>query len=466
MYYSHFGLSAAPFQLTPTQGMPFLGRTHREALAALEWGLTDPNGFALLIGEPGTGKTSLILTLTEADHAGIRVIHVNRPIAFKEIVHLIAGEAGIAECDEPSMEFMRSFRERMASQKLRPVIIIDEAQGLADETLESLRLLANDAADGRFALQMILVGQPDLLNRLKRSPLRALDQRISTRAVLKRLERSEVHDYIDHRLQICGSSAAQLFSAAAIRALTRRGSRIPREINLLCHNSLILAYAAGRDRVDASMVRAAAAEYETQARSIGRSGLGGFFDRLRNFQNLSRGGLVIATLLGGAALGWPLAAHTRAAMRPRFSRPSVAAEVTVETPANDRARGEVARVDQSDGDRAAQAVTPTDRPAQSVVAPDQSAQSVAAPGQPAQPVTPTALERPAQPESSNSTSSDTSPLRAVVIEAGDNLSSIAEQYLGSKEPAVIQRLVAANPQISDMNLIHPGEIVHLPSGDK
>ncbi len=444
MYYSHFGLSAAPFQLTPNREMPFLGRTHREALAALEWGLTDPNGFALLIGEPGTGKTSLILTLMETDHAGIRVIHINRPIALKEILHLLASEAGIAASDEPSIEFMRSFRERMASQQLRPVIVIDEAQGLSDETLESLRLLANDAADGRFALQLILVGQPDLLNRLKRSQLRALDQRISTRAVLKRLERGEVHDYIDHRLQICGSSASQLFSAAAMRALTRRGSRIPREINLLCHNSLILAYAAGRDRVETSMVRAAAADFETHAGSIRGSGLGSFFYRLRNLPTVSRGALVIATLLGGAALGWPLAAHTGAAVRPHSSKPNItAATASFETRTNNSARGQVAQIDQRDVHRVAQSVTP----------PDQAAQ----------PVTPTALERPPQPQSSTSPSSNASPLKTVVIEAGDNLSSIAEQYLGSNDPAAIRRLIAANPQISDTNLIHPGEVVHVPS---
>jgi nucleoid-associated protein YgaU len=143
-------------------------------------------------------------------------------------------------------------------------------------------------------------------------------------------------------------------------------------------------------------------------------------------------------------LGWPLAAHTGAAVRPHSSKPSIAAAAaSFETRTNNSARGQVAQIDQSDVHRAAQTAAPAD-PA-------------------AQPVPPTALERPPQPQFSTSPSSNASPLKTVVIEAGDNLSSIAEQYLGSNDPAAIRRLIAANPQISDTNLIHPGEIVHVPS---
>jgi hypothetical protein len=223
-----------------------------------------------------------------------------------------------------------------------------------------------------------------------------------------------------------------------MRALTRRGSHIPREINLLCHNSLILAYAAGRDRVEASMVRAAAADYETNARSTHLSRLGDRFYRLRSLPNLSRGRLLVAAVLGGAALGWPLAAYTRLAARPQSSKSHVAAATSVETPTNNSARHQVARADQGEVRQAAQSVTPA---------------AVEAPAAPAQP-------QPSNPPSSNS-----SPLQTVVIGAGDNLSGIAEQYLGSNDPAAIRRLIAANPQISDTNLIHPGDIVRLPSED-
>src|SRR5690242_15383252 len=142
MYYHYYGLQASPFPVTPSGGSVYMGSSHREAFAALQWGLRDPNGFALIAGEPGTGKTSLILALLATEH-GTRIVYFSSPQSFPQILDGIAAELRIDPANFSQPRFARLIAAKLNLFRTRLVLVFDEAQALTDSTLEQLRLFVN-----------------------------------------------------------------------------------------------------------------------------------------------------------------------------------------------------------------------------------------------------------------------------------------------------------------------------------
>jgi len=266
MYYEHFRLNGAPFEFNPSASVLYMSAGHREGLAALEWGLSEPSGFTMLVGEIGAGKTTLIYSLLSSRRSGVRIAWVANPrISFEEMLRQILGQLGVNRSEKiGKFVLLQAFDAELA--KLGPdeclAVIIDEAQDLSDDALEDLRLLSNFQSLERRRLQIVLVGQLDLATRLASPKLRQLNQRIGARALLPTLQGNEIYDYVDYRLRAKGGDIKTLFTHGALKELALASGGIPRRINVLCHNALFNAFAQGEPCVTAENMRDAAHDYD------------------------------------------------------------------------------------------------------------------------------------------------------------------------------------------------------------
>lgn len=260
IYGEFYGLRETPFALTPDPRFLFLTPRQREALSNLRYGLMTPRGFTLLIGEAGTGKTTLVRTiLTELNDPQSRYIVISNPtLSRAEFYELLVRELGLAEAASKSktqflVELQRDVEARFASGGLTG-LIIDEAQSLPHELLEEIRLLGNIETTTVKLLNIVLAGQPELAPRLNDPSLRQLKQRIALRCELSALTLEETAAYIAGRIRIAGGTPAEMFTRESVIAIHRACAGIPRTINVLCDNALIGGYAAQAKPIPVRMI--------------------------------------------------------------------------------------------------------------------------------------------------------------------------------------------------------------------
>jgi general secretion pathway protein A len=266
MYTGFFGLHEKPFAITPDPRYLFLSERHAEALAHLLYGINEAGGFIQLTGEVGTGKTTVVRCLLGQIPKDAQVALILNPrITPAEFLLTICEELGLAvrEADRGSVKELvdtlnRHLLEAHADGQ-RVVVIVDEAQNLSPDVLEQVRLLTNLETPTQKLLQIILIGQPELRDLLKRLELRQLTQRITGRYHLAPLSSAETAGYVRHRLGVAGATA-DLFAPGALKEVHRLSRGIPRVINVLCDRSLLGAYSQNEHRVDATLVRQAAGE--------------------------------------------------------------------------------------------------------------------------------------------------------------------------------------------------------------
>jgi general secretion pathway protein A len=262
MYEPFFGLAVKPFAVTPDPRFLYSGRSHREALAALVYGVKQRRGFVRLVGEVGTGKTTLLRALLERLEVEIRTVLITHTtIDREELLRMILNDLEMP-CDRLNrVQMIQSLHDLVLLQLQNrlppPLIIVDEAQNLADEVLEEIRLLTNLEVGDTKLLQVILAGQPELERKLEKPNLRQLGQRVAVRARLEPLGEDDTAAYVRHRLRIAGAKDVDLFSAMALSTVWRRTAGLPRLINILCEQSLVNAFGANRKRVDESLVEEA-----------------------------------------------------------------------------------------------------------------------------------------------------------------------------------------------------------------
>ena len=265
MYLNYFGLNEAPFSIAPAPRYLYMSRRHQEALAHLLYGVNGEGGFVLLTGEVGTGKTTVCRSLLEQIPETCDVAYIFNPkLTVDELLATICLEFGIET--PPGNTSIKVFVDRINAHLLdahargrHAVLIIDEAQNLSADVLEQMRLLTNLETNERKLLQIILLGQPELLEMLNRSELRQLAQRIIARYHLGPLSKPEVAAYIRHRLDVAGTQRP-LFPPSVIGQIYRLSGGIPRIINVLCDRALLGAYAQGKERVDRATLTQAARE--------------------------------------------------------------------------------------------------------------------------------------------------------------------------------------------------------------
>src|SRR5438105_9155247 len=221
MYLSFYGLREAPFAPTPDPKFLFQSARHREALAQLMYGVSERKGFIVLTGQIGTGKTTLLRTLTELMNDALSVSYVHNSTLSSEGLLEYAlqdwGVKSVATTHAQRLGELSEFLVEQHRQGLNPVLVIDEAQNLTSETLETVRLLSNFETSQRKLMQILLVGQPELRDTLNLPELRQLKQRIGLRCHIAALSPEESRQYIRHRLRIAGATDAGIFSDAAIQ---------------------------------------------------------------------------------------------------------------------------------------------------------------------------------------------------------------------------------------------------------
>ncbi|OUS32007.1 hypothetical protein A9Q98_02310 [Thalassotalea sp. 42_200_T64] len=264
-YTDYFSLTDIPFSIAPNPRYLFMSSRHKEALAHLTYGLGDAGGFVLLTGEVGTGKTTVSKCLLEQLPDNTQAAFILNPtLSAKELLATVCDELHIDYvAEQTSLKVLTDLILRHLldnySQGKNTLLIIDEAQHLQAEVLEQLRLLTNLETHTKKLLQVILIGQPELQELLKRRDLRQLAQRITARYHLLPLNKAEVKLYIEHRLSIAGCQR-QLFSKAAIALIHKLSGGVPRLINLLCDRSLLGAYSKEKTQVDNRIVCQSAEE--------------------------------------------------------------------------------------------------------------------------------------------------------------------------------------------------------------
>lgn len=274
MYTSFFGLNEKPFSITPDPRYLFLSERHGEALAHLVYGVTESGGFMQLTGEVGTGKTTLVRTLLQnrlPDNADVAVI-LNPQLSALEFLETICEELGIAGPDDRGsskalIDSLNKYLLAAHAEGRRTIIVVDEAQNLAADVLEQVRLLTNLETAKQKLLQIILIGQPELRGLLARYDLRQLAQRITGRYHLEPLTRDETSAYIVHRLKIAGA-LGELFDSGAKREVFRHSHGVPRLINVICDRALLGAYTCEMRTIDRRVVHRAAAEISGSAETV------------------------------------------------------------------------------------------------------------------------------------------------------------------------------------------------------
>jgi type II secretory pathway predicted ATPase ExeA len=245
MYEAFYGLREKPFSILPDPALIYWGPNHRMAYAMLEFGVMNSAGFTVITGEIGSGKTTLVRLLLHKLDPKINVgVISNTPHGRKELLQLVMMALNQPFDDKYSnllFKFQKYLQTQYAERR-RTLLIVDEAQNLQPDALESLRMLSNINADKHQLLQLILVGQPQLKKLLTSPELIQFAQRISADFHLKPLSAEEVVRYIDYRLKAVGARSS-LFSNEACAAIAQASSGIPRKINILCDTALVYGFA-------------------------------------------------------------------------------------------------------------------------------------------------------------------------------------------------------------------------------
>lgn len=272
MYLEYFKFDREPFHITPDPKFLFLSPSHKEALASIIYGIENRKGFVCILGEVGLGKTTIVRSYLElADRDEIRPIYVfNSKVTFKELLETIFQEWGLtAQGDSVHAMLQQLYRELIGEYNTgrNVVLLIDEAQNVPLDTLESLRMLSNLETTKRKLIQVVLIGQPELKSKLDRPELRQLKQRIVVRTTLFPLTDKESREYIRHRLAHASSRPETVFTSGAVSRIVRYAQGIPRMINIIADNALIAGYGLQRKPVTRDVVDQVIRDFHGRGRS-------------------------------------------------------------------------------------------------------------------------------------------------------------------------------------------------------
>lgn len=263
MYEKFFGLREKPFSLLPDPSFLYPSPKHRMALVLLEYSLMNQTGFSVITGEIGTGKTTLIRQLLSQLDRDVTVgLISNTHRSFGELLQWILMAFNLEYTGKDKVALYQTFMDFLIQEyarNRRTVLIIDEAQNMATDTLEELRMLSNVNADKDQVLQVFLVGQAGLRDLLRRPELEQFAQRISVDYHLEPLNAEETRNYVRHRITVAGGDP-NLFDDAACEAVFRNCGGVPRLINLLCDTTLVFGYAEQVSRITAALVEEVANE--------------------------------------------------------------------------------------------------------------------------------------------------------------------------------------------------------------
>ena len=273
MYEEYFSLKERPFSLTPDPDFLFLSESHQRALDHLLFGLESGDGFIVVTGDIGVGKTTVCRALLRRlPERFATALVVNTLLTEKELLRTVLDDFGAPVPDGTRKDLLDALNRFLLAEAeigRRPVLIIDEAQNLAPSLLEQVRLLSNLETEKRKLLQIVLFGQKELQEKLRLPQLRQFDQRITVRAMILPLDLRETSRYIQHRMSVAGAAGSTFLTPAAERLLHRRSRGVPRRINQLCDRALLAACLRNAGRVEPEDVVRAAASLSDGSKQLG-----------------------------------------------------------------------------------------------------------------------------------------------------------------------------------------------------
>jgi general secretion pathway protein A len=271
MYQSFYGFAEAPFELTANPRYLFFTEQHREALSNLEYGLSCAKPITVLIGEAGTGKSTLLRAALESERCRhVSCVYVDNPTLTRdEFVQTLAARFDLGAHAERSKATLLGglesvVRERQARGQVT-ALVVDEAQALPDDLLEEIRLLANmESTEGKL-LPLLLAGQPELGDRLNEPGLRQLKQRVALRCELKPLDLPDTASYIASRIRTAGGDPGKIFTREAVMLIFEYSHGIPRTISVMCDNALMSGFALDQRRIDGKIIREVCRDFDLRA---------------------------------------------------------------------------------------------------------------------------------------------------------------------------------------------------------
>jgi general secretion pathway protein A len=425
MYKEFYNLSAEPFRVTPDPGFLFLTDQHKEALAAIIYGIAKRKGFVCITGEVGVGKTTILRSyLDSVDEPGLRFVYVYNPnVSFQMLLRHIFKEIGLAHegDDLPAMvEALQAWLIAAHERRETLVLLVDEAQNMPIGTLESLRMLSNLETPTEKLVQIVLVGQPELDALLAERQLRQVESRIAVRTRLGPLSTSDSEAYIKHRLRCVALDAQPAFSAGAIRLIARAAHGIPRRINVICDNALMTGFGHKARPVNERIVREVMKDIGSRDRN---TALPFWIEALRHsvpWPRLAMGAGVVGVAMG---LLWAVPEETPAPTQ-------VARLPAIEVP------------------------PPPPPPVPTIKEPlvirEPEAQPVSQPAPPMPPL----IEAPAP------ASLASHKLR--IVSPGDTLTQLATQVYGRVDRAAMEWVKHHNPAITDIDRLQVGQLIEFP----
>ncbi len=264
MYKNFFGFRERPFKLTPDPAYLFLSQSHEEALANLTYSVMQGEGFVEITGEVGTGKTTLCRAFLENLNDNTKAAYILNPkLNSLQLLKAVNDEFGISSDADNTKDLIDTLNSFLIEEKARGknvILLIDEAQNLSKEVLEQLRLLSSLETTRYKLLQIILVGQPELGEKLDSRELRQLGQRITLSCQLIPFNYKELTEYIQHRISIASSKPVAKFTRAAYEAIHRYSCGIPRLINIVCDRVFLIAYVLEQEKITGKIVKGAIRE--------------------------------------------------------------------------------------------------------------------------------------------------------------------------------------------------------------
>ena len=266
MYTQFYGLREKPFNVTADPNFMFFSRHHKEALAHLFYGIKERKGFLEITGEVGTGKTTLCrVLLNSLDEKPKTAFILNPNLSEVQLLRAIALDLGIkteAKNKNDLIAAINTFLINQLSSGFNVVVIIDEAQNLKPTLLEQVRMLSNLETEKDKLFQIVLVGQPELRDKLNAPGLRQVRQRIAVQYHILPLELDEISQYINHRLSVAGSDGSLLFSDKAVEHIYRYSDGVPRLINIICDRALLAGYVLEKKKITHDLIIKCARELE------------------------------------------------------------------------------------------------------------------------------------------------------------------------------------------------------------
>ena len=266
MYYDYYGFSEEPFSITPDPNFLYMSPGHEEVLTSIVYGIQGRRGIMAVIGEVGIGKTTLLNTALDWLSAKTKVAYViNFDVNFDDLLRMAITKLGLATSEQTlskieALQRLNDFALKQLSEGGSIALIVDEAQNLNQSSMENLRLLSNMETAKHKLIQIVLSGQPELEKKLARPELRQLTERISIRRYIKPLKETEAYEYIQHRLDVAEYNGPPLFQPEAQHLIWKISQGIPRKINILCDNALLIGYMNKDEKIGPELVQKAVSD--------------------------------------------------------------------------------------------------------------------------------------------------------------------------------------------------------------